>query len=177
VPRHVALLRGINVGGKHRVAMVDLVAQFQALGARDVTTYIQSGNVLFDAPARLVAGLPRAATQALLDRFGFEIPVVIRSADELAAVVDASPHADAPEDQRHVAFLAAAPTAAAAAKLDPARSPPDAFVLRGRELFLCLPNGVARTKLTCAYVDRVLATTSTMRNWRTTVTLRDLLTR
>jgi uncharacterized protein (DUF1697 family) len=97
------------------------------------------------------------------------VPVVLRSAAELRAVVRGNPFLEAGADPAtlHVAFLADRPTAAAAASLDPARSPPDAFAVRGREVYLHLPNGGARSKLTTAWLDARLDTVSTVRNWRT----------
>jgi uncharacterized protein (DUF1697 family) len=175
--RHVALLRGINVGGKHRVAMADLVRHFEALGARDVTTFIQSGNVVFDAPAKVAATIRRTGGAHLEAALGFPVPVVLRTAAELAAVVATTPHGDQPEDHRHVAFLGEAPDDARARAVESFRPVPDSFIHRGRELYLLVPGGMARTKLTCAYFDRTFATVSTMRNWRTVVAIGQLLVR
>jgi uncharacterized protein (DUF1697 family) len=110
------------------------------------------------------------------EEVGLRVPVVLRSADELAAVVAKNPfvRAGADEDQLHVMFLAAKPTAAQARALDPARSPGDEFALVGRDLYLKLPNGVARTKLTNAYFDKALGTVGTARNWRTVLKLVEL---
>jgi uncharacterized protein (DUF1697 family) len=165
---HVALLRGVNVGGKNRLPMADLAALFADLGARDVRTYIQSGNVVFAASATALRLLPARAQRALHTRFGLDVPVVVRSGDELRRVLAQNPFAArAQEDELHVGFLAAAPTAARVAALEPDRSPGDAFVVRGRDVFLHLPNGVAKTRLTNAWFDARLQTTITVRNWRT----------
>ena len=101
------------------------------------------------------------------------MPVVTRSAVELRRAVEGNPFLAAGADVAtlHVGFLASEPKAEPVAALDPARSPPDRFEVRGREIFLCLPDGVARSKLTNAYFDSKLATTSTFRNWRTVLTL------
>lgn len=167
---HVALLRGINVSGRNKLPMKDLARMFDAAGCADVRTYIQSGNVVFGADDRLARQIGARISSAIAEEFGYEIPVVVRSAEELAGVVAGNPFAIADVDDRelHVAFLADAPEAATVAELDPQRSPPDRFEVVGREIFLHFPNGVARTKLTNAYFDRVLGTVSTVRNWRTT---------
>jgi len=166
---HIALLRGINVGGKNPLPMADLVAVFEAASCRDVRTYIQSGNVLFRASATTRKGLAQAVSSAIERRLRLTIPVVLRSAEELRAAERANPfaRAGADEDALHVMFLADAPTKAAVAGLDPRRSPPDEFTVVGREVFLRCPNGMARSKLTNAYFDSKLATVSTVRNWRT----------
>lgn len=167
--RFVALLRGLNVGGKNRLAMVDLAAAFTACGCSNVSTFIQSGNVIFDASSAAKEKL-RADVPARISKLhGLEIPVVIRSHDELARVPAENPYRDRPLDDKlfNVLFLADTPTAAAVKGLDPDRSPGDEYRLVGREIYLWLPNGVARSKLTNAYFDKALGTITTGRNWRT----------
>lgn len=166
---HVALLRGINVGGKNELPMAALRACFEALGCEDVRTYIQSGNVVFRAPSAL--GLADAVTARLRERHGLEVPVILRSADALVQARDACPFRSEAPRSRHVMFLSARPPAAKVEALDPDRSPGDRFAVLGREIFLCCPNGVGRTKLTNAWFDRQLGVVSTARNWRTLETL------
>ena len=110
------------------------------------------------------------------ERFGFDSAVVLRSRDELAAVVRDNPFLTARVDtaELHVAFLADEPVAEAVARLDPRRSPPDELAVRGREVYLHCPNGVARSRLTNAYFDTTLGTVSTSRSWRTVLKLLDL---
>ena len=172
-PSHVALLRGINVGGKNKLPMRELVTIFEAAKCTDVRTYIQSGNVVFRAPATLAKRLPVQLADAIDKRFRFRVPVVLRTARELRAVADHNPflRGGSEPSALHVAFLADRPPAAAVRRLDPERSPPDRFAVRGREIYLCCPNGMARTKLTNQYLDATLATTSTVRNWRTVLEL------
>jgi len=169
LPTHVALLRGINVGGRNLLPMKELVQLFETAGCVDVATYIQSGNVVFSTPAARLAGFEAAMAAAIEKRFGLKVPVVLRSAQELAAVLKRNPFLARGPDPKalHVAFLAAKPATANAARLDPRRSPGDAFELRGRDLYLRLPNGVGKTKLTNDYLDRTLATVATVRNWNT----------
>jgi uncharacterized protein (DUF1697 family) len=176
--RHVALLRGINVGGKNMLPMKTLEALFAAAGAREVSTYIQSGNVAFTAEAERAAKIASEVSRSIQKKLALNVPIVLRSAAELEAVVTRNPFlaAGADLESLHVAFLAEAPGKRQAAALDPGRSPGDSFTLRGRDLYLSLPNGVARTKLTNAYFDATLATTSTIRNWRTVLKLREMTT-
>ena len=175
-PRHVALLRGINVGGKNKLPMRELVTMFEGAGCTEVNTYIQSGNVVFAATSKVVKTLPAVITAAIEKRFGLRIPVVLRSAKALATVAATHPlpAGDGEDAWLYVAFLAATPTTANVARLDPRRSPPDTFLVRGADIYLSLPNG-ARSKLTNAYFDRTLNTVSTMRNWRTVQALRELV--
>ncbi|HTA17031.1 MAG TPA: DUF1697 domain-containing protein [bacterium] len=173
---YVALLRGVNVGGKHKLPMKDLAALLQGLGCANVKTFIQSGNAVFDAPASVAAGLPRGLHAAIVKKAGFEAPVVLRSAAQMASVFQANPFLakGADPEHLHVGFLADKPAASAFKALDPGRSPGDAFVVLGQEVYFLLPNGVARTKLTNAYFDSALKTVCTMRNWRTVRALSDM---
>jgi uncharacterized protein (DUF1697 family) len=175
--RYVALLRGINVGGNNMLPMKELAAIFGAAGCSDVSTYIQSGNVLFSADAAAVAKLPAAVGKKIASRFGFEVPIVVRSQRELAAVARAHPFGGDGVDLSILAvmFLGDKPSAKQIATLDPARSPRDQFVVRGREIFVHCPTGFAKTKLTNAWFDSRLATVSTARNWRTVLKLDELL--
>ena len=173
---YVALLRGINVGGHNKLPMKELSALFEKAECHSVRTYIQSGNVIFDPGTQDPASLPSRITDLITERFGYQIPVVLRSAQELKTVVENNPFAAEDFDPKTllVAFLAQKPTADAVAGLDPDRSPPDRFVVRGQEIYVNYPDGVRRSKLTNAYFDSKLGTISTARNWRTTLKLLEL---
>jgi len=165
---YVALLRGINVGGKHLLPMKDLAALFGAAGCTGVRTFIQSGNVLFTAEPAVAAGLPERVAAAIRERFAISAPVLLRTADELREVARHNPW-PGEEAIVQVLFLAGTP-----GSLAPGSMGEDSFVVRGREVYLRLPNGAARTKLTNAWFDSRLGTTSTGRNWRTVTKLIEL---
>jgi uncharacterized protein (DUF1697 family) len=170
---HVALLRGINLGGVNRLPMKELAAMFGDAGCSAVEIYIQSGNVVFGAPAALAARVPALIAAAIASRFGHRVPVMTRTAAELAAVAAANPFLRAGADPAslHVVFLAAAPNRAQIAALDPDRSPPDRFAVKGREVYLHCPNGFGRSKLHNDYFESRLGSISTVRNWRTVLKL------
>jgi uncharacterized protein (DUF1697 family) len=174
---HLALLRGINLADKNRLLMRDLVEIFANAGCGDLRTYIQSGNVIFSAPNGALEGLPGRITKQIEERFGCKIPVILRTASELGDAIRNNPFLKAgkAESTLHVLFLAGMPDPHAVGNLDPERSRPDAFLVRHREVYLHLPNGAARTKLTNAYFDSKLATVSTARNWRTVLKLFELM--
>lgn len=166
---HVALLRGVNVGGANKLAMSDLKSIFESAGCARVETIIQSGNVVFEASAAIASNLSPVIEAQIRLRFGIASPVILRSADALRDIVANNPFLFSGVDPTslHVLCLSSLPNSDDVAALDPRRSPPDEFILRDREIFLRLPNGVARSKLTNAYFDRTLRTTATLRNWRT----------
>lgn len=166
----IALLRGINVGGKNMLPMKDLAGMFEDAGCGNVRTFIQSGNVIFTATSSVSNGLAGVIASKIEKRFGYKAPVVLRTAQQLRDVVSNNPFPRA-EDILHVMFLADRPSPAKIAALDPNRSGPDAFIVRGQEIYLQLPNRVAASKLTNAWFDSKLGTVSTMRNWRTVTKL------
>ena len=173
---YVALLRGINVGGKHCVPMNSLAELFTGCGCAGVHTYIQSGNVVFNIPRRQVNGFRASIEKKMKECFGFEVPVILRDRQQMADVVRNNPMKKLPEKTLHVYFLADQPSEDAIRSLDPDRSPGDTFRVAGSEIYLCVPNGMGRTKLTAPYFDSKLRTTCTARNWTTVQKLLELMT-
>ncbi len=170
---HAALLRGINVGGKNKLPMATLVGMFTQADCAEVRTYIQSGNVVFLATPAAAKHTAHLVARQIREQFGFQTPIVLRTADELRRIAANNPFlpSDADVKTLHVVFLAERPDKRRTAALDADRSPGDAFCAVGREVYLHLPNGVARTRFTNNYFDAALGTVSTMRNWRTLLRL------
>ena len=171
--KHVALLRGINVGGKNMLPMKELIKIFEAAGCSGVTTYINSGNIAFSATAAVLKTLSARVAADVAMQFGFKIPVVLRGRAELARAIAANPFPDAVAQPKtlSVLFLADMPSVEGLSKLDPNRSPGDQYQVIGREVFCYTPTGQADTKLTNAYFDSKLGTVSTGRNWNTVLKL------
>jgi uncharacterized protein (DUF1697 family) len=174
---YVALLRGVNVGGKNKLPMKDLKELFVAAGAENVRTYIQSGNVVFEADPDASVGHVDLITRQIQERFGIRTTLVLRTVDELKEVLAENPFLEKgiAEERLYVAFLAERPAAERVAALDPDRSPPDEFVVRGQEIYLRLLNGAGRSKLTTDYFESKLKTTATARNWRTVTNLLEMM--
>jgi uncharacterized protein (DUF1697 family) len=161
VPRQIALLRGINLGGNKKVEMARLRALFEELGHDDVRTYVNSGNVVFGGRKRS----EKALEAALVEEFGFDIPVVIRSQDELADVVAANPLRKVASDPaKHLVVFCGAK---ASTDLDPADFAPETFRVRGREIYLWAPGGIGNSPLANLLVAKPVGKKSTARNWRT----------
>ena len=167
--RTVALLRGVNVGGRNLLPMPELRAAVEALGAREVSTYIQSGNVVF-RPARPLAAAELEA--AIRSRFGLEAAVVLRTASELERVLAANPFPAADPRTIHVGFLLADP-APAVRRLELESFAPERAALIGRELYLELPAGMGRARLP-AHLGRRLGAAITYRNWATVTRLAEM---
>ena len=173
---YAMLLRGVNVGGRNRLPMSLLRAILERSGCAGVRTYIQSGNAVFRASESVAHAALRATRAHIARHLGRKIPVCLRTGDELARIVQDNPFPDAEKAPRtlHVGFCEEVPAPERIAALDPNRSPPDRHCCRGREIYLHLPNGFARSKFTNAHFDAVLATLSTFRNWRTVLKLLEL---
>ncbi len=156
--------------------MRDLVRLFEAGGAEEVRTYVQSGNVVFRAGVKAAKGMAARIRGAIADEYDYDVPVLLRTAQAWSRVVESNPFLEQGCElaHLHVAFLEDKPTRAGAAALDPERSPGDEFRVLGKEVFLHLPNGVARSKLTGTYLEGKLGTTVTARNWRTVTRLQGL---
>ena len=169
---YAALLRGVNLGSVNRVSMPALVAACERAGLTGVSTYVQSGNAVFhsSAPQAKLAGLLEGVLEADL---GVGVRVLVRSAAELAVVVAASPYAAAEPDPRllHVTFLDVPPEPARAAALKARAEPPEELAVVGREVYLHLPGGYGRSKLSNQLVEKQLGVAATTRNWNTVMTL------
>jgi uncharacterized protein (DUF1697 family) len=166
---YLALLRGINVGGANKVPMKELRRTFEDLGLENVRTYLQSGNVIFESRSSTPKRLADEIEDALAQAFGLKISVLLRTRPELKRIASGNPFLteDAKPTSLHVMFLAARASSKAIKTLDPDRSPPDEFEVRGSEVYLWFPNGSGRSKLTIDYFESKLGTRATARNWNT----------
>jgi uncharacterized protein (DUF1697 family) len=175
--RYVALLRGINLGARNKVAMADLRELVERLPGDDVTTYVQSGNVVFESKVA-AGGLGATIEKEIKSELGLEVRVLVRKPAELEALVAKNPFVKQANDQKqlHVTFLAERPAAAKVKQLDPRHSEPDEFRVAGREVYLYCPNGYGRSKLSNAYFEKKLGVAATTRNWRTVTALAELAT-
>ena len=183
---HVALLRGINLGGRNKVPMAELREVVTSLGHTGVTTYIQSGNVLFSTPESDTARLAAALEEAITKAFGLAVSVVVLSRDELAGIMDSNPYPDEPKPQYvHVVFLGSEPTRdlldriKAAESTAAAKGSRDTVTAAGQALFLHTPDGYGTSELAQA-VFRIIgppgqaSAMATARNWATCTKLLSL---
>jgi uncharacterized protein (DUF1697 family) len=170
--RYAAFLRGINVGGHHKVPMAELRALLTGAGYADVSTHLHSGNAIVSSQAS-AAELEQDIARAIAGRFGFSCAVMARTGPELAAAVKRSPLGGEPENPSRyfVAFLAAAPATQVLSALDGVSFEPDALWVRGREAYLWCPAGAGQTTLTNAALEKRLGVAATARNWNTVTRL------
>ncbi len=162
----IALLRAINVGGKNKLPMAQLRTICAGLGWRDVRTYIQSGNIVFTAPdGSDRAALASSLAAAILQEAGLVVPVVVRDRQNLRRIAQRNPFPNATPKHLRAVFLSHSPVNDD--KFDYQRSPPEELLLDEDTLYWHAPNGVARSKINTAYIERTLGVKATARNWNT----------
>jgi uncharacterized protein (DUF1697 family) len=177
VNKTVALLRGINVGGK-AVAMTDLEAAFVALGYANVRLYIRTGNVIFATERNPGPRLVEEIERQLRADLGHDITVILRTPDELERLVAGNPFISggAEPSKLHVTFLSEKPEASLVAGIDPNFAVPDEFKVVGADVYLHCPDGYERSRLANAFWERRLRIAATTRNWNTVQKLLELST-
>jgi uncharacterized protein (DUF1697 family) len=174
---YVALLRGINVGGV-KLPMADLRHLAESAGLTDPRTYIQSGNLVFSSRRRGIDKIAAELRAAIKDELSLDIPVIVRTATELAAVIDNNPFIAAGLDgqQQSVAFFAARVAANVFRDVDLAKYAPEAAAVHGREIYFNLPVGTGHSPMLKDIGRRPAIKIGTVRNWRTVTTLLGLAT-
>jgi uncharacterized protein (DUF1697 family) len=167
--RQIALLRAVNVGGNNKVPMARLRELMEELGYRDVETYVQSGNVVFTGGERPGQRVAARLEKQFGDEFGFEIPVVVRTRDELADIIATNPLRKVAGDpaKQIVYFLAEEIDPDRLDAIDPETIAPEVLELHGREIHLWAPGGLGESKVGRALTAKRLGTVATARNWRT----------
>ena len=172
------MLRGINVSGHKRILMTDLKLLFENLGFEQVTTYIQSGNVIFSSSKELTElQFEQLITSAIAEKYGFHVPVIIRSVDDLRKVAKSNPHITQNSidlERLYVTFLSEIPSKASADKIVATDFLPEKFQIIGREVYLYCPLGYGESKLSNTFFEKKLKVQATTRNWNTVNKLLEL---
>ncbi len=178
MPGYIAMLRGINVGGHKTIKMEDLRALCSGVGFRNVETYVQSGNVVFQTPIENPAILSKRIGETVLQSFGFDVPVIVRTSKEMRNVIANNPflkEKDIDSSKLHVTFLSETPQKGSLKKLEALSTSPDRFYPSLHEVYLYCPGGYGRTKLSNSAIEKALSVRATTRNWKTTNTLFEMV--
>ena len=175
---YISILRGINVGGHNKIRMEDLKALYETLGFSEVTTYIQSGNVIFKTDKNQpVTILSQNIEKAIEDKYQFVVPVIIRSASEMQTIIASNPFLKEPgidKERLHVTFLSDQPASDTVKAIGKYDFPPDRFLVIGKEVYLSCPGGYGNTKLSNTFFENKLHVRATSRNWNTVLKLSNL---
>lgn len=168
---YISLLRGINVSGQKMIKMDALRKSYEQMGFQDVTTYLQSGNVVFKAINFTISALEQKISEEIQHRFGFDVPVIVLSIDKLQQIISNNPFAkDANKDISflHVTFLASQPIDFDNKMIEDKKQNGEEICLTHIVVYLYCPNGYGRTKLTNNFLENKLKVGATTRNWKTT---------
>lgn len=169
MPRYIALLRGINVGGNTMLKMEELRRTFDALHFENVKTYINSGNIAFDSAEPTEARLTSMIEAAIEMDFARPVPVMVREQEAIGRIMSANPFEGdfGSHKEMHVLFLKGGMSAEKQEQLMAAATPPERFAVLGREIYCHLPLGVADSILGKSFIEKKLKVPVTGRNWRT----------
>lgn len=174
---YISILRAINVGQK-KILMTDLKSLYEELKFKEVTTYIQSGNVIFKTDKKIPdQALAKKIEQAIAKKYHFDVPVIIRTVDEMKKTIAANPFLKQRGinlEKLHVTFLAENPEQANVKNIQDLDYKPDKFNIMGKDIYLYCPNGYGITKLSNGFFENKLGVTATTRNWRTVNILAEL---
>jgi len=174
----ISILRGINVSGQKKILMTELKALYESLKLKDVTTYIQSGNVLFKSEKNL-SDLELAAKieKAIYKKYDFEVPVIIRNKDEIKKIISVNPflkEENSEAKRLYITFLSQAPAKENIESIQGFDFSPDKFSIIGKEVYLYISNGYGETKLSNNFFEKKLKVNATTRNWNTVQKLLEL---
>lgn len=173
---YIALLRGINVGKAKRIAMADLRALLEGLGHADVATLLNSGNVVFRSGKKIPAKIAAEISGAIAAQLKIDVPVIVKSAKELATIIDDNALADAAADPSRllIAFVQEADALPALSAIAPHVVPPEQFLLGSEAAYLHCARGILESKAGEALVGKA-GKAATTRNWATVLKLKALV--
>ncbi len=173
--KYISLLRGINVSGHKKILMADLKALYEGLGFEQIKTYIQSGNVVFEAENE--DNLAAKIEKAILDKYGFEVPVTIILLADLGTIMSNNPflnQVNVDAEKLHITFLSATPDAVLQQKLEAISFAPDEFIINENTVYLHCPINYGNSKLTNTFFESKLKVKATTRNLKTCNVLLEL---
>ena len=175
----VAILRGINVGGHRKILMADLKKMMTRLGYKDVSTYIQSGNVVFKAEQdEDDTGIATTISTAISKTFGYDVPVIIRDHKAITEVIEAHPWMGDQIDinSLHLTFLAQLPDKDHIRRIEEKYSfPPDRYAIEGDHVYIYCADKYHKSKLSNAFFEKNLGVQATTRNWKTVQKIHDMM--
>lgn len=177
MPKFIAILRGINVGGKRKILMADLRLLFQGLGFTNIHTYIQSGNVIFDTDGKEENHkVADKIEKQILEHFGFDVPVIVRTAKEIKQTVSANPFLKegAAIERLYLTFLKKDPAPENIETIKTFNYPPDRFKIQANNVYGFCSGKFSDTKYTNNFFEQKLKTAATTRNWKTVLKLLEM---
>ncbi len=176
--KYISFLRGINVGGKRKILMSDLKKLYEHLGYSNITTYIQSGNVIFDFDKKInTRQLENEIQNSIFENYGFDVPVMIRSISEMKQSIASNPFRKTGNiEQLHLTFLKENPDPDKLENIKKFEYPPDKFIIDNKYVFILFSGKSSDSKLTNSFFEKKLNVRATNRNWKTVNKLFEIAT-
>lgn len=168
---YIALLRGINVSDQKKIKMANLKFFFEELKFSNVETYIQSGNVVFDFRKTSARTLENNIQDKILEKYGFQVPVIVKTPDELRQALTNNPFLNKESDKLCVTFLSEQPSPDRIKNLAEINLSPEEYFIDKKIIYLYLPNGAGKAKMSNNFIENKLIVTATSRNWKTVNTV------
>ena len=168
------MLRGINISGHRMIRMDALKALYADMGFKNTVTYIQSGNVIFQSQPAIISELEKIISDGIREKFGFDVPVIIKEMEELRHIIEANPFLIEPVKEIskiYLTFLSSVPKKELYEKMSEGQNYEEEYQLIGNTIFIYCPNGYGNTKLSTNFIENKLKVTATSRNWKTTLEL------
>lgn len=176
--KYISLLRGINVSGQKKIKMAELKLVYEDAGFKDVVSYIQSGNVIFDSDLKDASKISVTIEYAIKKTFGFDVPVIIRSNSEMKKVLSTCPFKDIDIEKDGtkvlVTFANSKPAQKNIKEFAQYVEPPEELTVLGKEVYLYCPNGYGKSKLSNTFLEKKLGILATTRNIKSVVKLYEL---
>jgi uncharacterized protein (DUF1697 family) len=168
--KYISILRGINVSGHNIIKMDALCKMMEDLNFKNVKTYIQSGNIIFNGNKTKIADLEAKISSKIFDCTGFKVPVIVLETDNLKSILMKNPFADNEKNNAsnfYVTFLSEVPNQSEIAKILNEKNGKDEFILSEKVIYLCCPEGYGKTKFSNTFFEKKLKVNATTRNWKT----------
>jgi len=167
---YIAILRGINVSGQKKIKMADLKVHLEELNFRNLVTYIQSGNIIFNCDKTSIKNLESEIEKKISEKYGFQVPTLVKTPDEIHYVLNNNPFlSDQNKDPNriYVTFLSEPPASIYIEKLADIDYSPEEFILDGKNIYFFSPHGYGRAKMNNNFFENKLKVHATTRNWKT----------
>ncbi len=171
--KYIAILRGINVGGKRKILMADLKLLFSSLGFSQVVSYIQSGNIVFHSEGN--KNLSKIIEAEILKQYGFEVPLIVIDKNEFNNIIQGNPYKNKEEKQLYVSFFKASPNLELVNLLSNQSFAPDQFKITEKAVYIFCNTKYSDSKLTNTFLEKKLKETITTRNWKSSLKISELL--
>ena len=171
---YISMLRGINVSGHKKILMKDLRAMYEALGYDNISSYVQSGNVIFSTKKKSLASLEKNIKAEIANTFSFDVPTLVRDLDYFENIINHNPYSEQTELDSKTPYVLFLNTVPNEATIDIPEKETGEFALQKDAIYIHYPDGAGKSKLTTNFFERKLEVSGTMRNWKTVLALRDM---